>query len=68
MTNDDNHVANGICPSPTGEARWGLMTIGGVTCSFPWGRLLCFVKDFFRQSYQPPPSLPRRGGTDAIGF
>ena len=38
--------------------------------TFPKGRnkLLCFVKDFFRQSYQPPPSLPRRGGTDTIAF
>ena len=27
MTNDDNHVAKGICPSPSGEVRWGLMTI-----------------------------------------
>ena len=27
--------------------------------TFPKGRnkLLCFVKDFFKQSYQPPPSL-----------
>ena len=23
-------ICKGICPSPTGEARWGLMTIGGV--------------------------------------
>ena len=30
MFTDDNQIANGICPSPTGEARWGLMTIGGV--------------------------------------
>ena len=30
MTNDDNHVANGICPSPSGEARWGLMAVYGV--------------------------------------
>ena len=39
MTNDDNHVANGICPSPSGEVRWGLMLIFWVTCSFPLGRL-----------------------------
>ena len=30
MFTDDNQIANGICPSPTGEARWGLMAIGGV--------------------------------------
>ena len=29
----------GNYPSPTGEARWGLMTIGRVTCSFPWGKV-----------------------------
>ena len=34
----NNNIANGICPSPSGEVRWGLMTIGRVTCSFPWGR------------------------------
>ena len=27
------------------------------------GQLLCFVKDFFSQWHQPPPNLPRRGGT-----
>ena len=33
--------------------------------TFPKGRnkLPCFVKDFFSQWHQPPPSLPRRGGT-----
>ena len=30
----NNKTANGICPSPTGEARWGLMTIGRVTTTF----------------------------------
>ena len=34
----NNNIANGICPSPSGEVKWGLMTIGRVTCSFPWGR------------------------------
>ena len=34
----NNNIANGICPSPSGEVRWGLMTIGRVTCPFPWGR------------------------------
>ena len=34
----NNNIANGICPSPSGEVRWGLMTIGRVTYSFPWGR------------------------------
>ena len=24
---DNNYIANGICPSPTGEARWGLMCL-----------------------------------------
>ena len=28
-----------ICPSPSGEARWGLSSIAGVICSFPLGRL-----------------------------
>ncbi len=39
MTNDDNHVAKGICPSPSGEVRWGLTAIIGVISSFPLGRL-----------------------------
>ena len=34
---------NSICPSPSGEARWGLIWLAEiscrVTCSFPWGRL-----------------------------
>ena len=34
----NNNIANGICPSPSGEVRWGLMTICRVTCSFPLGR------------------------------
>ena len=24
---DNNYIANGICPSPTGEARWRLMSL-----------------------------------------
>ena len=35
MTTDENHVAKGIRPSPSGEARWGLMTIYRVTSLFP---------------------------------
>ena len=23
----NNQIANGICPSPSGEARWGLMSL-----------------------------------------
>ena len=30
MFTDDNQIANGICPSPTGEVRWGLMFIGRI--------------------------------------
>ena len=33
-----NQTVNGICPSPSGEARWGLMTVCGVTSFFPLGR------------------------------
>ena len=32
-------TANGICPSPSGEARWGLKSVSRVTSSFSWGRL-----------------------------
>ena len=28
MTTDDSQTAKGICPSPTGEDRWGLKFIG----------------------------------------
>ena len=38
VSTDDNITYKGICPSPTGEDRWGLMAISGVTCSFHWGR------------------------------
>ena len=50
-------------PHITSPAGYPILT-------FPKGRnkLLCFVKDFFRQSYQPPPSLPRRGGTVTIAI
>ena len=34
-----NNTNHGISPSPSGEARWGLKPIFGVTCSFPLGRL-----------------------------
>ena len=27
MTTNDSHAVNGICPSPSGEARWGLMPV-----------------------------------------
>ena len=43
---DDSILSNLFLPFgkvrmgyPTGEARWGLMTIGRVTCSFPWGKV-----------------------------
>ena len=39
MITDNSQTAKGICPSPTGEDRWGLMAVSRVTCSFPWGRL-----------------------------
>ena len=39
MTTDDSQTAKSICPSPTGEDRWGLVAGSRVTCSFPWGRL-----------------------------
>ena len=35
----DNQTTDGICPSPSGEVRWGLMSIAGVNSPFPWGRL-----------------------------
>ena len=45
MGADDNILSNKFLPFgkarmgyPSGEARWGLMTIGRVTCSFPLGR------------------------------
>ena len=81
-----NHKS--ICPSPTGEVRWGLdgcmrsnnnfyiktktkinprritLLLNSVNHISPHlsspegeGQLLCFAKDFFSQSHQPPPSL-----------
>ena len=34
----NNKTANGICPSPTGEARWGLMSICRVSTPIPPGK------------------------------
>ena len=34
----NNNIAKGICPSPSGEVRWGLKISCRETCSFPWGR------------------------------
>ncbi len=62
-----NHKS--ICPSPTGEVRWGLD--GSMrsnnnfyikTKNIDKPKADCSATEF-SQSLQPPPSLPRRGGT-----
>ena len=65
----NNQIANGICPSPSGEVRWGLDGSMRSNNNF-------YIKtknidkpkaDYSAtessQSLQPPPILPRRGGT-----
>ena len=34
----NNKTANGICPSPSGEARWGLLSICRVSTPIPPGK------------------------------
>ena len=34
----NNNIANGICPSPSGEARWGLLSICRVSTLIPLGK------------------------------
>ena len=47
MISDSNQTAKGICPSPTGEDRWGLMAESGSYIMTNY-----YVYDF-SQSFQP---------------
>ena len=50
MFTDDNQIANGICPSPTGEVRWGLMPSG----LFPFSAIILAVyHGFCIKNHQP---------------
>ena len=53
---DNNYIANGICPSPTGEARWGLMSFSHSNQFLPLGKA--------RMGY---PSGEARWGLKSIG-
>ena len=55
MITDNSQTAKGICPSPTGEDRWGLMAVSRVTCSFPLGEVR---RGFDSTLYIPPLSSP----------
>ena len=45
---------NSICPSPTGEVRWGLIWLR-------WRQMLWIVGSYSVYHHQPPHVLPRRG-------
>ncbi|WP_278841085.1 hypothetical protein, partial [Prevotella pectinovora] len=46
-TTNGYHVVKGICPSPTGEVRWGLKFIRRSNLFLPFGkvRMGCLGKD-----------------------
>ncbi len=39
MTTNDYHAVKGICPSPSGEARWGLKFIRRSNLFLPLGKV-----------------------------
>ena len=39
MTTNDYHAVKGICPSPSGEARWGLKFIRRSNLFLPFGKV-----------------------------
>ena len=45
---------NSICPSPSGEVRWGLIWLR-------WRQMLWIVGSYSVYHHQPPHVLPRRG-------
>ena len=38
MTTNDYHAVKGICPSPSGEVRWGLKFIRRSNLFLPFGK------------------------------
>ena len=48
---------NSICPSPTGEVRWGLIWLR-------WSQMLWIGRIYSVYHHQPPHVLPRRGDAD----
>ena len=39
MTTNDYHAVKGICPSPSGEVRWGLKFIRRSNLFLPFGKV-----------------------------
>ena len=58
MFTDDNQIANGICPSPTGEVRWGLMPSD--LLSFSAIILAVYPSKFLFKNHQPNHLLSER--------
>ena len=62
------------CPSPSGEDRWGLKWLTGFSSRvirLGFINVFClYIKVVVtpHTAIQPPPNLPRRGGTDTIGY
>ena len=66
MTTNDYHAVKGICPSPSGEARWGLKFIRRSNLFLPLGKVrMGYPTGKVRMSY--PTGKVRMGCSLGLG-